>query len=182
MLRPIPGPFSTKHGNWLALLEKTFKKKNLADKLLNAKNFRKAYEVINSCQYFGDFLSYQYITDINYSDVVDWQECDFTRPGQGCKRGVEKVFKTIGNQPYETAIWYMYDHQEEEFAKRGYDFHKLGGKRRMQPIDCQNVFCEVDKYCRAAHPELKSACDTIKNKYSSKKTAIEYVYPPKWGL
>ena len=182
MLYPLAGKYQSKHRNYLLLLEKEFKKKNLGERLLEARNFRKAFEVMNSVGGFGKFISYQYITDLNYSPFVNWQECDFTIPGGGAKRGIAKVFKSLGGLSEEQAIWYMYDHQEEEFAKRGYNFHKLGNKRRMQPIDCQNVFCETDKYCREAHPELKSACAQIKNTYTKSKPSINFIYPPKWGL
>lgn len=184
MLKPIPGNFPTKHGNWLDYLNRLFKKSNLVEKILSKNNMRDAFKIMNSAPNFGTFLSYQYVTDINYSDVVNWQETDFTIPGGGAKRGINKVFIDPDPDHLEEAIWYMYDHQEEEFAKRGYDFHKLGGKRKLQPIDLQNCFCETDKYCRVAHPELKSACKEIKNEYnkSVKRPPIEFVYPPKWGL
>lgn len=182
LLCPISGKYQSKHKNYLALLEKQFNQKNLGEKLLEAKNFRKAFEIMNKVEGFGKFISYQFTTDLNYSDVVNWQECDFTIPGVGAERGIAKVFKSLGGLSIEQAVWYMYDHQEEEFAKRGYNFHKLGNKRRLQPIDCQNVFCETDKYCREAHPEIKSDCQQIKAKYTKTKPPIHYMYPPKWGL
>ena len=61
------------------------------------------------------------------------------------------------------------------------DFNKIGD-RPLQLIDCQNIFCELDKYCREKVPELKSNRTKIKKKYVSKKEKIEYMYPPKWGV
>lgn len=182
MMKPPTGAYLSKHKNYMALLERLFKKKNLADKILQAKDLQQGFEVLNKVEGFGNFLAYQYATDINYSDVVDWQEYDFTIPGVGAKRGIEKVFKEFDKDHMEEAVWWMYDHQEEEFAKRGYKFRKLGNKRKMQPIDCQNVFCETDKYCRVAHPELVTACSEIKNTYGGKRPPIEFFYPPKWKL
>lgn len=182
IMKPIPGKYPTKHANYLAYLESLIKKQGLADKLLNSKNMREAFKIMHSVPNFGDFLSYQYITDINYSDKVNWQESDFTIPGGGAKRGIHKVFKNPDENHLEEAIWWMYDHQDEELKKRGYDFHKLGGKRKLQPIDLQNCFCETDKYCRVARPDLKSACHEIKNKYEGKRPEIQFVYPPKWNL
>ena len=183
IMAPVPGRYTTKSGNWLSLLEQLFKKQDLAGKIISVNNMRDGFKIMHSAPHIGTFLAYQYCTDINYSDVVNWQESDFTIPGGGAKRGINKVFKNPDPNHLEEAIWWMYDHQEEEFAKRGYDFHKLGGKRRLQPIDLQNCFCETDKYCRVAHPELKSACKEIKNKYdNAKRPPINYVYPPKWGL
>lgn len=46
----------------------------------------------------------------------------------------------------------------------------------------QNIFCELDKYCRVKVPELKSNRIKIKKKYASKKEKIEYMYPSKWRV
>lgn len=81
----------------------------------------------------------------------------------------------------EDVIKWMCDHQEEEFKRLGIDFKDLGG-RPLQYIDCQNLFCELDKYCRQAVPELKSNRTKIKKKYVPKSGKIEYMYPPKWKV
>lgn len=182
IMKPVPGKYSTKHGNWMAMLKSMFKQ-GLGAKLLSVRNMRDGFKIMNSVPNLGNFLAYQYCTDISYSDTVNWLETDFTIPGGGAKRGINKVFVNPDPEHLEEAIWWMYDHQDEEFAKRGYDFKKLGGKRKLQPIDLQNCFCETDKYCRVAHPELKSSASKIKNEYDNKKRPeIEYFYPPKWGL
>lgn len=75
----------------------------------------------------------------------------------------------------------MYEHQEEEFKRLGLNFKKLGN-RPLQLIDCQGLFCEIDKYCRQAFPNLKSNRIKIKKKYNAKKDKIEFIYPPKWNI
>lgn len=75
----------------------------------------------------------------------------------------------------------MYEHQEEEFKRLGLNFKKLGN-RALQLIDCQGLFCEIDKYCRQAFPNLKSNRIKIKKKYNAKKDKIEFIYPPKWNI
>ena len=69
--------------------------------------------------------------------------------------------------------------QEEEFEKRGYKFKK-SCNRKLQYIDIQNLFCELDKYCREKVPSLKSNRVKIKKKYKEKSDIIKYVYPKKW--
>jgi hypothetical protein len=56
--------------------------------------------------------------------------------------------------------------------------------RPLQLIDCQNLFCEVDKYARHAHPDVIGITGRtrIKQVFRSTSTPIEYWYPPKWGL
>ena len=75
----------------------------------------------------------------------------------------------------------MYEHQEEEFKRLHLDFKKIGN-RPLQLIDCQNIFCELDKYCRVKFPDLKSNRTKIKKRYTPKKDKIEYVYPEKWQI
>jgi hypothetical protein len=77
----------------------------------------------------------------------------------------------------------MADIQDSEFKRLGLDFQPLWG-RRLQLIDCQNLFCEVDKYARMKHPEISgiSGRTRIKQKYSANKQLINYWYPPKWGI
>ncbi len=81
----------------------------------------------------------------------------------------------------EDIIRYMYEHQEEEFKRLKLNFKKIGN-RPLQLIDCQNIFCELDKYCRQALPELKSNRSKIKKKYIAKEDKIEYIYPEKWKI
>jgi hypothetical protein len=85
------------------------------------------------------------------------------------------------NEP-ET-IKFMMDRQEPEFERLGLAFRSLWG-RRLQLIDCQNLFCEVDKYSRVAHPEIEglSGRSRIKQRFSPKPSLAMPWYPPKWGL
>lgn len=52
-------------------------------------------------------------------------------------------------------------------------------------IDCQNLFCETDKYARVAYPEICGLNDRkrIKQQYVNRNLEkIDYFYPPKWGI
>jgi hypothetical protein len=60
-------------------------------------------------------------------------------------------------------------------------FRSLWG-RPLQAIDCQNLFCEVDKYARAAFPELRSNRKRIKAAFVASGELVEPFYPPKWGI
>lgn len=126
-------------------------------------------------------MAYQLVTDINYSEVTSWKEDEFTISGPGSERGINKCFIDKGNMTNEDIIRYMYEHQTEEFKRLGLDFKRLGN-RKLQLIDCQNIFCELDKYCREALPNLKSNRSKIKKKYIAKDNKIDYVYPKKWNI
>src|SRR3546814_17144859 len=76
----------------------------------------------------------------------------FVIPGPGARDGLRKCFAATGGLSDAELIRLMADRQEQERARLGLEFPSLWG-RPLQLIDCQNLFCEVDKYARVAHPE-----------------------------
>ena len=173
--------YDRKHDNHLALLDRMFNVDRIQDKIVCCKTMKEGFDIIKSYPLIGNFMAYQLVTDINYSDVVDWREDEFTVAGPGSLRGIKKCFIDRGGMSNEDIIRYMYEHQDEEFKRLGLDFKRIGN-RPLQLIDCQNVFCELDKYCRQALPDLKSNRVKIKKKYVPKSGKIEYVYPSKWNI
>lgn len=173
--------YDRKHDNHLALLNKMFIIDKVQDKILKCTNMEQAFKIIKSYPLIGNFMAYQLITDINYSNIVDWKEDEFTVAGPGSLRGIRKCFIDKEKLSNEDIIRYMYNHQEEEFKRLNLDFKTIGN-RKLQLIDIQNIFCELDKYCREKVPSLKSNRTKIKKKYTPKQTKIEYIYPPKWNI
>ena len=158
-----------------------FNEDKIQKRIVKCSSMKEAFNIIKSYPLIGNFMAYQLVTDINYSEVVNWEENEFTVAGPGSLRGINKCFIDKGNMSNEDIIRYMYEHQDEEFKRLGLNFKKIGN-RPLQLIDCQNIFCELDKYCRQAKPELKSNRTKIKKKYIAKKEKIEYIYPTKWNI
>ena len=173
--------YNRKHDNHLALLNKMFNIDKVQNKIIKCSTMEEAFNIIKSYPLIGNFMAYQLVTDINYSEVVNWKENEFTIAGPGSLRGIKKCFIDKGKMSNEDIIRYMYEHQNEEFKRLNLNFKKIGN-RPLQLIDCQNIFCELDKYCRQALPELKSNRTKIKKHYIAKKEKINYVYPPKWKI
>ncbi len=173
--------YDRKHDNHLALLNKMFIIDRIQEKIVKCKTMGDAFNIIKSYPLIGNFMAYQLVTDINYSEVVNWQEDEFTVAGPGSIRGIKKCFIDKGDMSDEDIIRYMYEHQDEEFKRLSFDFKRIGD-RKLQLIDCQNIFCELDKYCRQALPDLKSNRTKIKKKYIPKGEKIKYIYPPKWNI
>lgn len=171
--------YDKKHDNHLALLNKMFVVDKVQNKILECKNMKEAFNIIRSYPLIGNFMAYQLVTDINYSDIVNWQENEFTVAGPGSIRGIKKCFINKGNMTDEEIIKYMYENQDKEFKRLNLNFKRIIN-RPLQLIDCQNIFCELDKYLRVAVPQLKSNRTKIKKKYKQKQDKIEYFYPPKW--
>lgn len=173
--------YDRKHDNHLALLNKMFKEDRIQEKIIKCKTMEEAFNIIKSYSLIGNFMSYQLVTDINYSEVVDWKEDEFTVVGPGSRRGIKKCFIDKGNMTDEDIIKYMYKHQDIEFKRLNLEFKRISN-RPLQLIDCQNIFCELDKYCREAIPNLKSNRTKIKKHYVPKIEKINYIYPKKWKI
>lgn len=171
--------FEEKHKNHLVLLEKVFIKEKVD--FTKAKSLRELFLMLKNLPLIGNFMAYQIAIDFNYSPVFNFSENDFTIPGPGAIRGINKCFEDVDKKDYEKIIFWMVENQDQEFKRLGINFKSLWG-RKMTAIDCQNWFCETDKYCRAAVPELKSNRTKIKNKYKQSTKRIEYFFPPKWQI
>jgi len=170
-----------KHLNHVELFKDMFINKNLGNKILNTKSLKEIYDLVHEFPLMGDFMSYQIAIDINYSELVNFSENEFTKAGPGALRGIKKVFLDTNNLSTEEVIMWMVEHQEEEFKKLGYEFNGLYG-RPIHAIDAQGLFCETDKYCRKAVPNLKSARSRIKAKFNENPRPIKLFFPPKWKL
>lgn len=75
----------------------------------------------------------------------------------------------------------MVEHQTQEIDRLGLAFGGLWG-RPLHAIDCQGLFCETDKYCREAAPELTSGRKRIKARFSVTPEPIRLFFPPKWKI
>ncbi|NDJ20812.1 hypothetical protein GS682_03965 [Nostoc sp. B(2019)] len=173
--------YDKKHQNHLALIDKMVVQDKVVNRIVQAKNFEAVFHIIQEYPLLGKFMAYQLATDINYSEIINFDENSFTIAGPGAERGISKCFIDTDGKTYTDIIHWMTENQEREFQRLGLNFQSLWG-RPLQAIDCQNLFCETDKYCRAAFPELKSNRKKIKSKFTSTPQAIDYFYPPKWQI
>jgi hypothetical protein len=182
----MPSPLfglERKHSNHLALIAKMMADR-LPQRLATAPSLEHVYRAILDYPGLGPFLAFQYAIDLNYSTLLDFDESQFVVAGPGALDGISKCFTSTGDRSAEAIIHWVADRQEEEFAARGLRFDGLYG-RRMQLIDCQNVFCEVSKYTRVSHPELSGVANRlrIKQTYQRNDRDIDQLaFPPRWNL
>lgn len=174
--------YKFKHTNHLALLQKMLKD-NLDKKIFESDSLESVYNLLIGYPSFGSFLAYQYAVDINYSEFLNFSENDFVVAGPGAKSGVMKCFASMGDYSYEDIIRMMVDEQDLEFERLGYQPVKLWG-RSLHLIDCQNLFCEVDKYLRVIKPEFngENGRSRIKQKFKGSKGGLSFFFPPKWNI
>jgi hypothetical protein len=171
-----------KHDNHLRLLQAMLDD-GIDAKLAAATTMRAAYETLVAYPSIGPFLGYQLVTDLNYTPHLTFGEDEFVVPGPGALDGLIKCFADPGDlAPAEIIRWTM-ETQTEQFEQRDLAFNDLWD-RRLQLIDCQNLFCEVDKYARAAHPEFvgRTRRTRIKQRFRPRSEPLTAWYPPKWGL
>ena len=171
-----------KHRNHLMLLERMMEGE-VPQRIADASTMAQAFNVLQSYPTIGNFLAYQFVTDLNYSNLTSFSEMEFVVPGPGALDGIRKCFADLGGLNYADIIRLVTESQEREFERLGLKFRTLGG-RRLQLIDCQNLFCEVSKYARVKHPEIKglNKRTRIKQLYRPSASPIGYWYPPKWGI
>lgn len=181
----IPPPLlgeASKHRNHLRLLELMFEK-DVAGNLSSAESMSRAYETLIAFPSIGRFLGFQFVIDLNYGTGLNFTEMDFVVAGPGARDGVRKCFGKASDGIEEPIIRWMAEAQEDQFHRLGLEFNTLFG-RRLQLIDAQNLFCEVDKYARVAHPEIQgvSGRSRIKQSFSEHGLPAAPSFPPKWNL
>jgi hypothetical protein len=150
-----------KHRAHLKLLD-SMMANDLPLRLSDCKSMLEAFYLLRAFPMIGDFL---------------------VTPGPGARSGIQKCFADRGSYSESDIVRWMADHQNEEFSRRGIEFHSLWG-RPLQLIDCQNLFCEVDKYARVFHPDVPGLAGRvrIKQEYRPNPEPIDYRFPPKWAL
>jgi 5-hmdU DNA kinase, helical domain len=172
-----------KHSNHIALLLKMMDER-VPERVQQAPSLRSVYEIILRYPGIGPFLAFQYTIDLNYSALLSFNEGEFVVAGPGALDGMSKCFAETHGMSAEDIIYWMTDQQEKEFKRLGLAFRGLFG-RRLQPIDCQNLFCEISKYARVAHPDISGVAKRTRIKQSykpSSRPAPLPQFPDRWGL
>ncbi|MBX3115780.1 MAG: hypothetical protein KF808_00365 [Cryobacterium sp.] len=179
-----PPPFGAarKHRNHMLLIEHMMRSGVVAQ-VAAAKSLREVFETISSYPSLGPFLSYQLAIDLSYTSVIDFDENDFVVPGPGARSGIAKCFPDLNGASAEDVIRWMVDTQEEQFDQNGIQFNDLFG-RALTLIDCQNLFCETDKYARVMHPQIRGVGGRtrIKQQFAPHGLPATPFFPPKWGI
>ena len=172
-----------KHQNHLRVIEMMMGDR-VPERILQQPNLESVYRLLRAYPCIGPFIGYQFVVDLNYSPMEKFSENDFVEAGPGALDGMTKCFSDFGDYMPNDIIRYMVDIQEQAFSDFDIEFCNLWG-RTLHLIDCQNVFCEVDKYARVAYPDIagRSGRKRIKQIYSpSRRHLPKPFYPPRWNI
>jgi hypothetical protein len=175
------GTGGAKHRGHLLLVESMLRG-GLTKAVTATRSLEDLFGLLLSFPSFGPFLAFQLAIDINYSTLTDHDEAEFVVAGPGALDGVSRCLGLAAVPDAEGVIMWVYENQEREFERRGLHFRTLEG-RPLQPIDCQNLFCEISKYARVAFPDIESLSGRtrIKQSYTIKGPLPPLSLPPKWG-
>lgn len=171
-----------KHANHLALLWRMMDD-GLPGRIARADGLEQVYRMLLDYPGLGPFLAFQYTIDLNYSTLIDFPEAEFVVAGPGALDGIAKCFGRRAIPEARAIIDLMAERQDEEFARLGLSFDGLFG-RKLQPIDCQNLFCEISKYARVAYPDAIGVATRTRIKQAYDPTARASLplpfLPPNW--
>lgn len=172
-----------KHHNHIQLLYEIVAETN-PNPLHRAHSLEDLYRRLLLAPGLGKFLAFQFAIDLNYSDAFKFSESDFVIAGPGALDGISKCFANTRGHTPEEIIHGVTEGQWRWFARLGIEFPGLYG-RPLQPIDCQNLFCEISKYARVAHPEVLGVAGRtkIKQVYKPHRNMFPVpVFPARWNL
>lgn len=157
------------------------------DRAIACKSMEELHWLIGLQSYVGSFLAYQYTTDLNYTPIWKFSENDLAVATVGSKRGIEKLLGGLKPRSYAEVIRFYVNYQNELLITHGLDkeFVNLFG-RRLQPIDIQNCFCEIDKYTRIFKPGNKTAGgyqpSRMKNTFKKSSWPYKLMFPTWWDI
>ncbi|MFL6108096.1 MAG: nucleotide kinase domain-containing protein [Marmoricola sp.] len=179
-----PPPFGErrKHRNHLRLIEHMMIS-SLERDLANAPTLEAVFSRLIEFPSLGPFLAFQLTIDLNYATLIDFDEDDFVVAGPGALSGLAKCFPEARGADPADLIRLMVETQDEQLSFYGIDFVNLFG-RPLKLIDCQNLFCETDKYARVMHPDRRGIGNRtrIKQQFAPHGDLAVPFFPPKWGL
>lgn len=182
IIPPRPGWPAPKHTGHLQLAVDLLED-GLTERIESTADLGELFRLLRSVPGLGDFLAYQLAIDLCYSTVVHHDEDEFVIAGPGALDGLSKVFPRMDRGRAAEVIRALTDDQERWFEHYGLTFSGLLG-RRLHLIDVQNLFCEISKYARVAHPEVSGVAGRtrIKQTFRPLGALPEPFFPPKWGL
>lgn len=181
-IMPSGGAGVPKHRMHLELLAKMIAD-GLPSIIRRTSRLSELYQRLLSYPSFGPFLAFQFSIDLGYTPISMSDEGDFVVAGPGAIDGISKCFESLCDYSPAEAIMWLTENQTEEFHKFEIVFDDLWG-RKLQPIDVQNLFCEVSKYTRASNPEVRGSAGRtrIKQRFVATGPLPVPFFPPKWGI
>lgn len=192
---PILNKFKLKSGMpkykmYLNIFKKSFFDEGIMKDIIGSKSMEDAFNNFKRVVSIADFLAYQFVQDINYSDIVDFSMNEFCAAGPGTRRGLERCFDIEGTPDYGEMVIWVYNNLDElrrEYSNKfeiDLTFRPLPNFNPQVP-DLSNCFCETDKYLRGAGIATEGKeihGKRIKASFKPSSQSIDYVFPNKFNV
>lgn len=180
-----------KYEAYLKIFDQYFFDEGNLNNVLAVKSLEELFLEFNKVPGFAAFLSMQYTTDYNLSNLFNFDENSFISASVGSILGIDITFNFEGKKNYEDVIRWTHTNLKKllrEYSD-GYDmplnFKPLvinGEPYWPTLMDLQNCFCEVSKYVRPLNLDYQSKKKKtrIKQKFVQTSNKIEVDLPKKW--
>ena len=170
--------------NHLYLLE-VLMENDFPSKLLSAPYMADVFEYLISLPSMGEFSAYQLMLSLSYTNVLNFHRDDFVITGPGSISGLKKLFGRSMSAGFAIEVMrYLAKTQNQHFKRLGLAFSGLGPEKLpMDVSDIEHTLCEVDKYCRVRHPQLKGKRTNITRPFkpSTFRSLPKPILPKSWS-
>lgn len=141
----------TKIERVVAFLENTSRTlPNIIDGI-DVESFQEAHRSLMRLDNLGDFLAFEVLSDLVYTDLLPYDEDSWANPGPGCKGGLALVFgNDLKNMPDQEKLRNLQDEQNLAFASQGLPLGLYAGPQvhsaRLTMRNIEGGCCEYYKY------------------------------------
>lgn len=171
-----------KYQTYFRLFHKGFFEDGVLMDILISKTMEEAFTNFSRIVGIADFLAYQLVQDLNYSNIVNWDDNSFCAAGPGTERGILRTFDIKGKPDYQEIVKWIHSNFEQLLEDYNIDFKPLPNHMPTVP-DLSNCLCEVDKYMRGLGIVTDGIPESrIKQKFRINNQKINYIFPDKWAV
>lgn len=178
-----------KHQYYFYIFEKELIEEGKLYDILSSKSFKGMFDAMKSVTSFGDFTTYQYCQDLNYTKFFDFDDNEFCAAGPGTIRGIQHCFDLKGKVDFGDIVKWTFENYEklvEEYSNElDVDLSaKIIPGWGFKVPDFSNSFCETFKYIKqTAYNNGDTSQGRMKQKFHQNKNVIsEFTFPKKWGV
>ncbi len=159
-----------------------FRRGGLGARLGRARSLKEVFGALVEYPMIGPFLGYQIAIDLNYSEHLLFDEDDFTVPGPGAIRGLQKVFRDLGESDAEPA-----SHADGRAPGAGIRPARPTSSRASSVVGCMPSTVKGSSARPTSTPGRRSRNSRATGSGSSRSIGarqrpLPLFFPPKWNI
>lgn len=114
--------------------------------LKDAPNMEAAWDLVKEVRWFGPFIAYQVVLDLNYDPYFHWPEADWVYCGPGAQRGLNWLLKEPLKKQNDLIAAINQLTELQTSYLRGFKYPP--GISKLSNHDCEFICCEFLKWTR----------------------------------